>query len=354
MDRIIINQITMKSIKTLFILIAAFSVALFAVEQSQAQDDPRAEAISLYNSAQELAGANEHTEAIEVYREALDVARANDLSDIVELIEQRLPRVAYSRASRAYTAYQNERTISAASTALDYFKAAKDVADEFGDDQVSQQAQGAIPQIYYIRSILHFRGDDIDSALADLETARDLNANYAVAYYQTAVVMKRKDAEDIEAIMDWYDQAIEVAQRVNDERTLNNARNGARDELIYRAVTLAEDRNFSRALELLDRVEQYDSESADAHYRKAEIYNERGRWDDALRHASRALELETGGVTDRAKIYFELGVAYKGKGDVPNACEAFENARYGDFTDPANHELQFELKCEGHTPTGRR
>jgi hypothetical protein len=54
-----------------------------------------------------------------------------------------------------------------------------------------------------------------------------------------------------------------------------------------------------------------------------------------------------------AKIYFELGMAYKGLGQKENACSAFENARYGDFTDPANHELQFELKCEGHTPTGR-
>jgi hypothetical protein len=46
--------------------------------------------------------------------------------------------------------------------------------------------------------------------------------------------------------MQWYDRAIEVAQETNDNRTLENARNGARDELIYRAVILKEERQFSR------------------------------------------------------------------------------------------------------------
>lgn len=343
----------MKSLKTLILLIAAFSVTLFAVEQSHAQD-ARAEAIQLYNQAQELAGSGDYVNAIDMYRETLEVARENQLDDIVELANQRIPRVAQSRATNEYRGYQNNRTLEAANNALEAFREAKEIAEEFGDEQVAQQATSAIPQLYYIRSVHQFRSENYDAALEDLDTAIELNANYASAYYQKAVVLKKQNPEDIDGALEWYDQAIEVAQRVDDNRTLNNAREGASEELIYRAVNLAEDRNFSRAIELLERVEQYDSESANAHFRLASIYNERGNWDQALQHATRALDYETGGATDRAKIYFELGTAHKGRGEVNDACEAFENARYGDFTEPANHELQFELKCEGHTPTGRQ
>lgn len=342
----------MKSLKSILILAAAFSLTLFAVEQSNAQD-ARNEAIELYNQAQELAGSGDFTNSIELYREALEITQANELNDITELIVERIPRVASSRASNAYRGYQNERTIESANRALEAFKEAEEIAQEFGNEQVLQQAQGAIPQLYYIRSVLHFRADNYEAALEDLDTAIGLNENYAVAYYQKALVTKNQRPSEVDHWLGLYDEAVEVARRVNDDRTLQNTLNSARDELIFRAVNLAEERRFDRALELLRKVEQYDPESANAHYRMAEIYNERGRWDQALQHASRALEFETGGVADRAKIYFELGTAYKGKGETQNACDAFENARHGEFTEPANHELQFELKCEGHTPTGR-
>jgi tetratricopeptide (TPR) repeat protein len=353
MDRIKTNQITMKSFNILISLIAALAFTLIVTDKSHAQDDTRAQAVQLYNNAQELAGANDFEGAIDLFRDALELARQNNIDDIVELVEGNIPRVAQSKASSAYRTYQNERTKDSASRALRSFEQALEIAEEFGNEQVAQQARGAIPQLYYLRSVLEFREDNYDAALADLDTAINLNANYATAYYQKGIVLKTKNPNDIEGALEWYDKAIEAAERVNDTRTLNNARNGARDELIFRAVNLADERRFSDAIALLNRVETYDPKSATAHYRLAEIHNDRGNWDQALRHANLALEFETGGVTDKAKIYFELGTAYKGKGDISNACSAFENARYGDFAEPANHELQFELKCEGHVANGR-
>lgn len=347
------KQITMKSFKLLVSLFAVCAITLATTDQIQAQDDERAEAIQLYNQAQELAGTGNYSDALDLFRDALNVARENNIDDIVQLVEGNLPKVARSRASGAYRDYQTERTKESATRAIRYFTEAKDIAEEFGDQEVVQQATAAIPQLHYIRSIIEFRNDELEAAIADLDTAIELNANYAVAYYQKGVVSKSMNPEDVDGFMQWYDQAIEVSERVDDTRTLNNAKQGAAEELIYRSQALKDDRRYDQAIELLNRVFNYDSQSASAHYRLAEIYNLRGNWNQALQHASRALEFESGGVTDKAKIYFELGTAYKGQGNVENACSAFENARYGDFTDPANHELQFELKCEGHTPTGR-
>ncbi|MDX1591339.1 MAG: hypothetical protein R3283_05220 [Balneolaceae bacterium] len=343
----------MKSFKLFVSLFAAVTLMLVAADKTHAQDQARAQVIELYNQAQEQAGSGQFSNAITLFYDALERARENNIDDIVGLIEETLPRVARSRASNSYRQYQQERTIESINTALENFQEAKEIGEEFGDQEVVQQATAAIPQLHYVRSILEFRQENYDAAMADLDRAIELNPNYAVAYYQKAVVSKAMNPSDVDGFMQWYDRAIEVAQRVNDTRTLNNAREGAAEELIYRAVTLKDERQYDRAIALLNRVENYVSQSADAHYRLAEIYNLRGAWDQALDEAQMALNYESGGVTDKAKIHFELGMAYKGLGQKENACSSFENARYGDFTDPANHELQFELKCEGHTPTGR-
>lgn len=343
----------MKSYSQILSLLLIFAFAAGATQLAVAQDDPRSQAVTLYNNAQELASDNQYLDAVEMYREAMAIARENDLEDIVELTSEQIPRVYQRRAAAAYREYQNNRTGENASRALEYFKEQQEVGEEFGSTQVAQQAQGAIPQLYYIRSVHEFRDEDYEAAMASLDTAIELNPNYATAHYQKGIVFKTMYPDNIEEALTHYDRAIEIAQQTGDNRTLDNARRGAAEELVYRAVTLAEQREFRRAIDFLNRVENYNPETVDAHYRLAEIYNERGNWESAIEHANIALERETGGVVDRAKIYFELGTAYKGLGDEENACSAFENANYGDFSEPASHELQFELRCPGHSPTGR-
>ncbi|MFU8812842.1 MAG: tetratricopeptide repeat protein [Balneolaceae bacterium] len=318
-----------------------------------AQDDARSQAIALYNNGQEHAGNGQFMDAISSYERALAIAQENGIDDIVELTRTQIPRVYLRRASQAYQQYQSTRSIADIQRTINYFRDAQGAAEEFGADDIVRQARGNIPQFYYLKSVTEFRAENFDDALESLNTAIELNANYATAYYQRAITLKRMFPADVDRWMAEYDRAIEVAQRVNDNRTLNNARQSAAEELIFRAVTLKDERQFNRAIQLLERVENYDSNNADAHFRLAEIHNERGNFQQARDHANRALQIETGSVVDRAKIYFELGMAQKGLGNITQACSAFENATYGEFAEPANHELQFELKCEGHAQ-GRR
>ncbi|MEX0945705.1 MAG: tetratricopeptide repeat protein [Balneolaceae bacterium] len=339
----------MKSQKTLLLFSLMFVLLLGVAQTVMAQDEERTQAVRLYNEAQELAGSSQYQDAIDVYRDALEIARENQFEDIIEFVEERLPRVYANRASDAYREYQSQRTLGSVDTALEYFQLSREAADEFNNTQIAQQAASAIPQLYYIRSILNFRQENLSEAMDDLDAALELNPNYAAAYYQKGIVQKQMTPNDVDAFIQWYDQAIAVASQVNDNRTLESAQEGARDELIYRAVNLSQERRFDPAVNLLNRVENYDPRSVDAQYRLAEISNLRGNWSTAETHARRALDYHTGGVADKAKIYFELGTALKGQGNFDSACSAFENARYGDFTGPADHELQFELKCEGHT-----
>jgi len=338
----------MKSFKSIISAGLLLFVSLGISQIAEAQDEARTEAIELYNNAQDLAQNSNFAEAIELYREALTVARANQLDDISDLVVERLPRVHLSQASEAYRAYQANQNVANIDVAIERFNEAAEVAGEFNDQEVQRQAMNAIPQLYYVRGVLNYRLENYQEAMAALNQAIEMNANYAAAYYQKGLTQKQLTPNDVDAFLQWYDRAIMIAEQTNDNRTLQSATNAARDELIYRGVTLGEDRQFGQAIELLNRVEQYDNASDEQQYRLAEIYNMRSDWSSAETHARRALELHDGGVADKAKIYFELGMALKGLGEYTDACSAFENARYGNFTGPANHELQFELKCEGY------
>src|SRR5690625_4573396 len=338
----------MKSFKSIISAGLLLYVSLGISQIAEAQDEARTEAIELYNNAQDLAQNSNFAEAIELYREALTVARANQLDDISDLVVERLPRVHLSQASEAYRAYQANQNVANIDVAIERFNEAAEVAGEFNDQEVQRQAMNAIPQLYYVRGVLNYRLENYQEAMAALDQAIEMNANYAAAYYQKGLTQKQLTPNDVDAFLQWYDRAIMIAEQTNDNRTLQSATNAARDELIYRGVTLGEDRQFGQAIELLNRVEQYDNASDEQQYRLAEIYNMRSDWSSAATHARRALELHDGGVADTAKIYFELAIALKGLGEYPAACSAFENARYGNFTGPANHELQFELKCEGY------
>ena len=349
------NPITMKRLLS-FVAIMLFTFGSVA-PQVFAQDEGRAEAVTEYNAGLSLSEEKKYMEAADKFRDAIAIASEYDLQDIVDLATNQIPKLYLRQASDSYATYQTEKSLPSLETAISHFEELETIAGEFGNDDAAKQARNAIPQLYYVKSVLEFRAANYDAAMVSLGVAIERNPNYATAYYQQAIVQKAMDRENIEAALAYYDKAIEVAATVGDTRTLNNATNAAAEELVFRAVTVAEAGNLSRSNELLGMVVNYDGQNADANYRLAENHNKLGRWNDAIVYAERALEYESGGVVAEAKIYFELGTALKALYDANKtdagklrACDAFENANYGDFSAPATHIMTFELKCDGYTP----
>ena len=76
------------------------------------------------------------------------------------------------------------------------------------------------------------------------------------------------------------------------------------------------------------------------------VYNGQSKWDNAIESCNKALTFFKGEETTKdAKIYYELGNAYKGKGDTNAACEAYKKAAKGDYAEHANYEIEHTLKC---------
>lgn len=336
----------LKKISVRFLLglmLVGFSTNLMA------QD--RAAAVQAFNKALELAKSNEYQQAIDMYNQA--IAQAEQLGeegqDIVQRVEKQLPSIYYQKALATYKNFQKEKSLSSLETAIQNFQEASQMSSEYGNEEIAGKADQVVTQLYYTKSILQYKSSNYSGALASLNQAIERNPNYAKAYYQKGIVLKNQESSNFERALEQFDKAIEVGNKVNDNQIVRRAQEAAHDELLYRGSKATESKNYKTAVTLLDRALEYDSQSADAHYRLAEAYNKQALWNQAISHANQALELENGGRTEKAKIYFELGTAYKNQGNVEQACSAFKNAAFGSFKSPAEHQMEFELKCESTT-----
>lgn len=340
----------MKLLKTSLTTLV-FSLLMFGVIVNTQAQDKRA-AVKTYNKALELAQAGDYSQAINVYNQAIVQAEKLGESgqDIVKRAKNKLPQIHYQLALQKYKTFQSDQTIANLDAAINEFQNTKDVAEQYGDQQISQQTGGIITKLLYQKSLVQYQQNNLKDALATLNQVIERDPNYAKAYYQKGIVIKNMESQNLEDALAQFDRAIEVAKKVGDKKTLRRAQESARDELIYRGVKATEDnQNFDRAIELLLRALEYDSTSADAYYRLAEAYNKNQNWSQAVKYAQQGLEYESGGRTEKAKIYFELATAYQGLGQKENACNAFSNAAYGSFKSPSEHAMEYELKCDSAT-----
>jgi tetratricopeptide (TPR) repeat protein len=314
-----------------------------------AQD--RGAAVKAFNKALELAKANNYEQAIEMYNQAIAQAEqlGEDGQDIVERVEKQLPSIYYQKALSTYKSFQKDKSLSSLETTIENFQEAREMSSEYGNENIASKAEQVVTQLYYTKSILQYKSGNHSESLASLEQAIERNPNYAKAYYQKGIVLKNQESSDFEKALTQFDKAIEVGNKTNDGQIVRKAKEAAHDELLYRGAKATEAKSYKSAVSMLNRALDYNSESADAHYRLAEAFNKQALWDQTISHANKALELENGGRTEKAKIYFELGTAYKNQGKVEQACSAFKNAAYGSFKSPAEHQMEFELKCESTT-----
>lgn len=340
----------MKSYRTILTVVATlFAFAAGSVTDVQAQNEERTQATIAYNEARELVSSNNFDQGIARYIEALELAQSSaceDCGDIVELVQRQVPRVYFSRASNAFNQFRSERSAAAADQAVQYFQEAAEAGEEYGDDQVAQQSTRVIPQIYYNKSLAQYQQEDFEGALQSLNRAIELNANYTLAYYQRALVLNN-NGSPLNEVISAFDQAIQVGESTGEADIAARARTRAGEELLYRGTNALGEEQTSRALELFTQAEQYIPEESDLYYRIAEAHNNSGNPSAAVESANQALELDAGSVTERAKIYYELGRAYMSLGQDSNACSAFEDASYGDFQEPAQYEMEYNLECNG-------
>lgn len=329
------------------LLLSVFILGLVSSVQAQ---DKRA-AVKTYNKALELAQSGDYQQAINVFNQAISKAKklGEEGQDILSRSQSKLPQVHYQLALKKYKTFQSDKTLANLEATIDQFRTTKEVAEKYGESQYAKKAAGIVTQLLYNKAVVQYQQNDLKASLATLDEVIQRDPNYAKAYYQKGIVIKNMDSKNLEQAIAQFDKAIEVGQKTNDSQIVSTAKDAARKELVYRGFKAIESKNFNRAIELLNRALTYDSTSANAYFRLAQAYNKTQDWQKAVSSAQKGIKYETGGKTEKAKIYFELATAYQGLGQKEKACNAFENAAYGSFKAPAQHQMEYELKCESTT-----
>lgn len=326
----------------LIVLTLTFSV--------QAQDQTAA--ITAYNEARELAQSKKYSDAIDKYSEAIEIASqlGADGEDIKNRSEKQIPKLYFTIAVDAFNEFRSGPSLEKLDAAIELFAQSEEIGVTSGDTDVQRKSTSVLAQLNYQKGIMLFKRELFVEAEAALDEAIRINANYAKAYYQKALVHKKNSPEDVDGIMSWYDQAIAIAIQVNDSEVERLASESAHGDLLFRGAKAIEAGNLTNAIELLKLSLDYFSKSSDSYYRLAEASNKLSRYSDAITYSNQALALEQGGNTDKAKIFFELGLANQMLDNKGEACSAFESAAYGSFKSPSEHKMEFELKCSSTQP----
>ncbi|NGP86907.1 tetratricopeptide repeat protein [Fodinibius halophilus] len=332
--------------------ITAVVVSLFligAVSNVEAQD--KRTAIKTYNKALESAQNGQLEQAINLFNQVMTQAEnlGEEGKDILERSQKKLPQVHYQLALQKYKAFQSDQKLEKLDAAISQFRNTKDMAAKYNDQRRAKKAEGIVTKLMYSKALVYYKQQNYQDALATLDKVIERNANYAKAYYQKGIVMKKVDSKNIDDAIAQFDKAIEIAEKLGENGTATRAKESAHDQLVYQGAQDISNENFERATNLLNQALKYDSTSPDAYFRLAEAHNNLQNWQQAANNAKKGLDYEKGGKTEKAKIYFELATAYKGLGQKENACSAFSNAAYGSFKSPAEHQMEYELKCESAT-----
>ncbi|MEX0680412.1 MAG: tetratricopeptide repeat protein [Balneolales bacterium] len=326
----------MNAVKSSMALLSACLIMAIAIDYSQAQT--REDAIARFNEGFALFNEEgDNLAAIAKFQEAVAIAEqvGPEADDIRNRAIGQIPRLAFMHGAQ----FIRERNLE---EAIDAFEETIVLAEQYGDDQIASRARGNLPALYLNLGNQYYRDENNEAALENYEWAIQLNPSYVSAYYQIGLVHRRNN--DLEQALEYFDISIDLARQEGNQEHVERGQNAARDHLVFLASEEITEENYNRALELLNRASDF-GESASMHYRFAEAYNFLGRHNEALSSAERALEMETGGRADEARIYFELGIANKGLENSTAACSAFENALVGDFQAPAEHEIEHELEC---------
>ena len=254
--------------------------------------------------------------------------------DLKMKAEQQLPNLYFRSATELYKEKKYD-------DAIKRYEETVAVCDKYKDESYKEKANGNIATLYSMKAYSAYKNKEFDSAIELIDKALASNPDDVRAMFYKGLFLNKlgKDDEMIAVL----EKAI--ATGPDDDRSVENSRKLLAGHFSVEGAKLIEKKEFTEALALEGKALSYDSTFANAYYYYAAIYNFQENWDKAIEAANKGLELEKGGDMDKAKFYFELGNAYKGKGNNAEACNAYNSAAHGDFTEKAK-QMKTELKCQ--------
>lgn len=286
------------------------------------------------SQAKDYVGAIESfKKCIEIYEEIEDPDNDNAVTAAMQI-----PNMQYKHAFSYYKQKKYDEAIVE-------FQKLVELSKEYGDAKNEKKANNIIPKLYYAKGSNLLKAKDYEGAIAELDKSIELNPNYSMAYVRKAQVYKAQNDEA--NFKTSVDQAIIAAEAKNDTKTKNTANKLASGYYLKAGSNAVKAEKYAEAEKHFTTSMEYKKANSDIYYQLAVIYNKQSKFDKGIEACNKAIEIfENPGTTKDAKIYFELGNAYVGKGDNAAACDAYTKANKGDYAEAAAYQMKHVLKCK--------
>lgn len=318
-------------------ILTGIFIALAILSGLTASAQALKEAYDEYNAAIALLEIDKAM-AIQQFEKAIALCEAiGPEADSLKMgIVANLPALYYDLA---YDSYKNQKM----EEALTRFQKTVEVAKKYGDERTQKKAENVEPQLYYAIGSQFYKENNFDKALENLNEAVKLDPKFARAWLVIGLIYRKK--EDINQLTGAMDKAIEASKADNDQKTAGQAEKVARDFLLIKANQENKKKNYSQALDYLNKALKYDDQFSDIYYLFAVIYNKQSKWQDAVNAGEKGLKIAA--PADAGKIQFELGIAYMGLNQNERACSAFrESMKDKNFEASAKYYIEQKLKCQ--------
>ena len=220
------------------------------------------------------------------------------------------------------------------------FKEALKYGKETNNTEVIKRTTPALVRIYAIQANTFETQKDPVKAQETLNLALQMDTlNPTVWLVQMKIFQDADNAAGVEAAIQ---KCMTVSKNPNETR---QAQQSGIKYFLSKGSKAVNTSKFDEGVVNLEKALVYDPANKDVLAYLAKAYNGVSQWDKAIEIANKGIAVEEDVPEKEAKFWFEIGLAYKGKSDKTNACEAFKKAMVGQYLENAKYEIDVDLKC---------
>lgn len=227
--------------------------------------------------------------------------------------------------------------------ALEKLEACIKTSEKVDDKSLASRANTTALSILNVMGTNALSAGDYPTALNYFDKVIIREPRYAKAFLGKVLVYA--EMEDYDMMEEVGVMGIETAKSTRDNKTAGDIQTKLRSTFLNNAQVNMRDEDYAAAVQNLTRSIEYGNASSSIWYQLGQAQQGISKWADAVKSFTSSLELELGGDSDKAKIYFELGRSYQELGDVANACASYKKAMFGDFAEAAKYQVETVLKC---------
>ncbi|MEA2107613.1 MAG: tetratricopeptide repeat protein [Bacteroidota bacterium] len=316
---------------TAMIFLLGFAVNLNAQTSSEAVDALK-EGVSKSQAKDYLGAVESFKKCVTIYEELGEFENENRATAV-----KQIPVMQYKHALGLYKQKDYDGSINAFEKLAEYSKT-------YNNESYLKKAEGIIPQLYRIKGTNLLKEEKYDEAIASFNQALEYNPYDAKVYVYKTMALREQDND--EALKESANKGIEVAIAKNKTEEENDIKSLAGNYFLKKGADAYTAENYTDAAEYFNQSLEYKEADSDLYYQLSAVYNKLEQWDKAIEMANKSLELFNGqGTTKDAKIYYELGNAYLGKGDNAAACDNYSKAAKGDYQEAAEYQMKHVVKC---------